>query len=74
MPVAILLLDSMGSSHQSRAVMMLPMVLPPVVGGVALPFAFGRRGTLGSARGRKRSCLPYSLGGVVLARLSPCHS
>src|SRR2546421_4739759 len=31
-----------------RAVTVLPMVLPPVVGGVALLLAFGRRGLIGS--------------------------
>jgi molybdate transport system permease protein len=31
-----------------RALCVLPMVLPPVVGGVALLFAFGRRGLIGS--------------------------
>ena len=31
-----------------RAICVLPMVLPPVVGGVALLFAFGRRGLVGS--------------------------
>jgi molybdate transport system permease protein len=31
-----------------RALCVLPMVLPPVVGGVALLFAFGRRGVVGS--------------------------
>ncbi|NBN89958.1 MAG: molybdate ABC transporter permease subunit [Actinobacteria bacterium] len=30
-----------------RAVCILPMVLPPVIGGVALLFAFGRRGLVG---------------------------
>ena len=30
-----------------RAILVLPMVLPPVVGGVALLFAFGRRGVIG---------------------------
>jgi molybdate transport system permease protein len=30
-----------------RAVVTLPMVLPPVVGGIALLYAFGRRGLLG---------------------------
>lgn len=30
-----------------RALIILPMVLPPVVGGVALLFAFGRRGLMG---------------------------
>ena len=32
-----------------RAVCVLPMVLPPVVGGVALLYAFGRRGVVGSS-------------------------
>lgn len=31
-----------------RALCVLPMVLPPVVGGVALLYAFGRRGLIGS--------------------------
>lgn len=31
-----------------RSLCVLPMVLPPVVGGVALLYAFGRRGMLGS--------------------------
>ena len=31
-----------------RSLCVLPMVLPPVVGGVALLYAFGRRGLLGS--------------------------
>lgn len=30
-----------------RSLVVLPMVLPPVIGGVALLFAFGRRGLLG---------------------------
>jgi molybdate transport system permease protein len=30
-----------------RSVLVLPMVLPPVVGGVALLYAFGRRGLVG---------------------------
>ncbi|MAF44743.1 MAG: molybdate ABC transporter permease subunit [Acidimicrobiaceae bacterium] len=68
-PVAILLsrLDGLFASV-TRAMMMLPMVLPPVVGGAALLFAFGRRGTLGSALEEASGLvLPYSLGGVVLA-------
>jgi len=31
-----------------RAIVLLPMVLPPVVGGLALLYAFGRRGLLGA--------------------------
>lgn len=51
-----------------RAVTTLPMVLPPVVGGVALLFAFGRRGMLGgwldSTLGVR---LPFSTAGAVMA-------
>ncbi len=35
-----------------RALVLLPMVLPPVVGGTALLFALGRRGFVGSALDR----------------------
>nr|MDQ6901218.1 ABC transporter permease [Candidatus Dormibacteraeota bacterium] len=51
-----------------RALTTLPMVLPPVVGGVALLLAFGRRGLIGSylfdAYGVR---LPFTTAGVVLA-------
>ena len=50
-----------------RAVVTVPLVLPPVVGGVALLLAFGRRGVLGPLlveTGRVPAFTPY---GVVLA-------
>lgn len=51
-----------------RALTTLPVVLPPVVGGVALLLAFGRRGLLGAylfdAIGIR---LPFSTAGVILA-------
>ena len=51
-----------------RAVVILPMVLPPVVGGAALLFAFGRRGLFGGpifdATG---FLLPFSTWGVIAA-------
>ncbi len=51
-----------------RAVTMLPIVLPPVVGGVALLLAFGRRGLFGhwlaDAFGVQ---LPFTVAGAVLA-------
>ena len=51
-----------------RALVTLPMVLPPVVGGVALLLAFGRRGLLGQwlERGLGVS-LPFTTAGAVLA-------
>jgi molybdate transport system permease protein len=53
-----------------RAVVTLPIVLPPVVGGVALLAAFGRRGWLGGAvEATSGVTLPFSTAGVVLAQL-----
>ncbi len=51
-----------------RALTTLPMILPPVVGGVALLLAFGRRGLLGqwldSTLGLR---IPFTTTGAVLA-------
>lgn len=48
-PLALLLSRTTGSLRSTlRAVITLPMVLPPVVGGVALLLAFGRRGVVGA--------------------------
>ncbi len=51
-----------------RALVALPMVLPPVVGGAALLFALGRRGLVGQwLYERFGVLLPYSTAGVVVA-------
>jgi molybdate transport system permease protein len=51
-----------------RALTMLPMVLPPVVGGVALLFAFGRAGVMGQWLDRFTGVtLPFTTAGVVIA-------
>ncbi len=51
-----------------RAVVTLPMVLPPVVGGAALLFAFGRRGLIGGPLYDATGfLLPFSIWGVVAA-------
>ena len=51
-----------------RGLTTLPMVLPPVVGGIALLLAYGRRGFIGtpleSATG---ITLPFTLAGVIVA-------
>jgi molybdate transport system permease protein len=51
-----------------RGIVLLPMVLPPVVGGAALLFALGRRGVIGQwlydTFGLR---LPFSTAGVVVA-------
>ena len=51
-----------------RALVTLPMVLPPVVGGAALLLALGRRGLLGEPLYEATGLvLPFSTAGVVVA-------
>ncbi len=52
----------------TRAPVILPMVVPPVVGGAALLLAFGQRGLLGApVHAATGFLLPYSTWGVVAA-------
>lgn len=50
-----------------RCLVMLPMVLPPTVAGVALLRGFGRRGLLGEPLGALGVSLPFSTAGAVTA-------
>jgi molybdate transport system permease protein len=51
-----------------RALVTLPLVLPPVVGGVALLLAFGRQGMLGRLLDELTGItLPFTTAGVVVA-------
>src|SRR4029077_10507401 len=51
-----------------RALTTLPMVLPPVVGGIALLLAFGRRGLMGSWLDSTFGItFPFTTAGVVMA-------
>lgn len=51
-----------------RGLVLLPLVLPPVVGGAALLFALGRRGMVGEPLYELTGLvLPFSIWGVVLA-------
>ncbi len=50
-----------------RALTTLPMVLPPVVGGVALLLALGRRGIVGSQLDRIGVHLPFTTAGAIVA-------
>jgi molybdate transport system permease protein len=51
-----------------RALAMLPLVLPPVVGGVALFYAFGRRGLVGQWLDRGFGIqLPFTLWAAIIA-------
>src|SRR5690242_12758138 len=51
-----------------RGLTLLPMVLPPVVGGVALLFAFGRAGVIGGWLERWFGIhLPFTTAGAIMA-------
>jgi molybdate transport system permease protein len=50
-----------------RGLVLLPMVLPPVVAGVGLLTAFGRRGLLGGALEAVGLSIPFTTAAVVLA-------
>lgn len=51
-----------------RALVTLPLVLPPVVGGVALLLAFGRQGVLGrTLEDWTGVTLPFTTAGVIMA-------
>ncbi len=51
-----------------RGLMLLPLVLPPVVGGAALLFALGRRGLIGEPLNDATGLvLPFSIWGVILS-------
>ena len=50
-----------------RAITTLPLVLPPVVGGIALLVAFGRRGVFGESLDAIGVRLPFTTAGVIVA-------
>lgn len=52
-----------------RAVVTVPLVLPPMVGGVALLFLLGRNGWLGRVLGDIGIRLPFTTAAVVLAQV-----
>jgi molybdate transport system permease protein len=51
-----------------RALVLLPLVLPPVVGGLALLYLFGRRGLLGSTFDVLGITIAFSTTAVILAQ------
>jgi molybdate transport system permease protein len=51
-----------------RSLVLLPLVLPPVVGGIALLYTFGRRGLLGSELEALGIQVAFSTTAVVLAQ------
>jgi molybdate transport system permease protein len=51
-----------------RSLVLLPLVLPPVVGGIALLYTFGRRGLLGGELDALGLQIAFSTAAVVLAQ------
>ena len=51
-----------------RSLVLLPLVLPPVVGGIALLYTFGRRGLLGQSFEAIGVTIAFSTTAVVLAQ------
>ncbi len=51
-----------------RSIVLLPLVLPPVVGGIALLYTFGRRGLLGSTLDVLGIPVAFSTAAVVIAQ------
>lgn len=67
-PLAWLLARSEGAATRwLRALLTVPLVLPPVVGGVALLMTWGRQGLLGSQLSAFGVQIPFTTVAVVLA-------
>ena len=68
-PMALVLArTSFRGQRLVRAVVLLPLVLPPVVGGLALLYLFGRRGLLGQTFELAGIEVAFSTTAVVLAQ------
>lgn len=69
-PLAVLIARSpRGVAAVLRALVTIPLVLPPMVGGVALLFLFGRSGPVGAWLAERGIELPFSTAAVVLAQV-----
>ncbi len=68
-PVALVLARaSLPGLRVVRALVLLPLVLPPVVGGIALLYTFGRRGLIGSHLEVLGIHIAFTTTAVVLAQ------
>lgn len=68
-PIAIVLARTTFPAQRFvRSLVLLPLVLPPVVGGIALLYTFGRRGLLGSSFEVLGIQIAFSTTAVVLAQ------
>ena len=68
-PLALLLARRFRGRELLQAFVGLPIVLPPVVAGLALLLAFGRMGLLGRALSAFGIDLPFSMAAVVIAQV-----
>lgn len=70
-PLAWLLARSqLAGTFMVRGLILIPLLIPPVVSGVALLAAFGRRGAIGQALYEHLGVqLPFTTAGVVLAQV-----
>lgn len=68
-PLALVLARRSGGGYRLlRALILLPLVLPPVVGGLALLYAFGRLGLLGRYLEAAGLRIAFTTAAVVLAQ------
>jgi molybdate transport system permease protein len=68
-PMALVLARSSFRGQQIvRSLVLLPLVLPPVVGGIALLYTFGRRGLLGHTMDVLGIQIAFSTTAVVIAQ------
>src|ERR1043165_8452802 len=68
-PLALVLARSSGSvTRIVRPLILLPLVLPPVVGGIALLYAFGRLGLVGRYLEAAGISIAFTTTAVVLAQ------
>ena len=68
-PMAMVLArTSFAGQRLVRSLVLLPLVLPPVVGGIALLYTFGRRGLLGQTFEVLGVQIAFSTTAVVLAQ------
>lgn len=68
-PIAVVLARTTFPGQRiARSLVLLPLVLPPVVGGIALLYTFGRRGLLGSTFEFLGIQIAFSTTAVVLAQ------
>ncbi len=68
-PMALVLARSTFPGQQIlRALVLLPLVLPPVVGGIALLYTFGRQGLLGGTLTAFGIDIAFSTTAVILAQ------